>query len=143
MKKLLFVILLTLTSQAIMAHSLKIRFTETNKKNGEILFAIFNEAEEFPDGKTFDEGAVKVLSEQDGAEISIDLPEGDYAISAFLDENGNGKLDKNLFGIPKERFGFSNNPTILTGPPGFAKAKVRVSGDQEIRIKLITLLDQL
>lgn len=142
MKNSIFFFLLLLTTETLMAHTLKIRFTDTNNKSGEILFAIFNDREEFPDGRTFDEGSVKVSSDRDGAEVSVELPEGDYAISVFLDENGNGKLDKNLFGIPKERFGFSRNPTILTGPPSFSKAKVKLTGDEEIKIKLITLLDQ-
>lgn len=42
------------------------------------------------------------------------IPKGKYAIAVFLDENDNYKLDKNLFGIPKEKYGFSNNvlPTL-------------------------------
>jgi uncharacterized protein (DUF2141 family) len=30
------------------------------------------------------------------------IPSGEYAISAFHDENGNGKLDTNWMGMPKE-----------------------------------------
>lgn len=37
-----------------------------------------------------------------------DLPAGRYALSAFHDENGNDKLDRNILGIPKEGYGFSN-----------------------------------
>ena len=33
---------------------------------------------------------------------------GRYVVSVFHDENGNGKLDKNLVGMPKEGLGFSN-----------------------------------
>lgn len=42
------------------------------------------------------------------------IPKGKYAIAVFLDENDNYKLDKNLFGIPKEKYGFSSNvlPTL-------------------------------
>lgn len=142
MKKHLFILASFLFTQSLFAHSVKIRFTDTNRKDGEILYAIFNDRGEFPKGKTFDEGAVRVVSEIDGAIETIDLPEGEYAISVFLDENQNKKLDTNVIGIPKERFGFSNNPKILTGPPGYTKCKFTVTADKEIRIKLITLLDQ-
>lgn len=48
-----------------------------------------------------------------------DLPTGRYAISIFHDTNANTALDKKLFGIPKEDFGFSNNPRLGFGPPAF------------------------
>jgi len=32
------------------------------------------------------------------------------------------KLDTNFLGIPKEPYGFSNNPSTLFGPPSFKKA---------------------
>ncbi|APV48281.1 hypothetical protein BWI17_00450 [Betaproteobacteria bacterium GR16-43] len=56
-----------------------------------------------------------------------DVPEGTYAISAIHDENDNNKLDSNLIGIPTERYGFSNNPS-LWGAPKFSDAKVSVAG---------------
>lgn len=37
------------------------------------------------------------------------IPPGRYAIAVFLDENDNYKLDRNIFGIPTEKYGFSNN----------------------------------
>jgi uncharacterized protein (DUF2141 family) len=44
------------------------------------------------------------------------LRPGTYALLVIHDENGNGKLDM-TFGIPREGFGFSNNPTIHMRPP--------------------------
>ena len=32
------------------------------------------------------------------------------------DENGNGKLDSNLIGMPVEGYGFSNNPRVMRKP---------------------------
>lgn len=50
-----------------------------------------------------------------------DLKPGTYGVAVFQDKNGNGKMDKGLFGIPKEPYGFSNNPTIRLKSPGFKK----------------------
>lgn len=47
------------------------------------------------------------------------LPYGSYAVSIMHDENNNGKLDTNFFGIPKEGVGVSNNPKIGFGGPKF------------------------
>jgi uncharacterized protein (DUF2141 family) len=56
--------------------------------------------------------------------VFSELPAGDYAIAVFHDENENGKLDKNLVGIPKEAYGFSNDARGVFGPPSFSDAKV-------------------
>jgi len=49
------------------------------------------------------------------------LPEGLYAIRSFADENGNGKLDTNLIGLPVERYGFANDARRL--PAGRSSAE--------------------
>jgi uncharacterized protein (DUF2141 family) len=56
------------------------------------------------------------------------LPAGKYAVSVFHDENGNGKLDRNLVGIPKEGYGFSNAASGRSGPPPFSKAAFEFDG---------------
>ncbi len=56
------------------------------------------------------------------------LPAGRYAVQAFLDENSNGKVDRALFGIPKEGVGFSNDAKIGLGPPKFAEAAFHYDG---------------
>ena len=55
-----------------------------------------------------------------------DLPPGDYAVAAIHDENSNAKLDRNMLGIPKEGFGFANNPHALFSAPPFRAAVVHV-----------------
>lgn len=45
------------------------------------------------------------------------VPPGRYAAQAFHDENRNGKVDRVLFGIPKEGVGFSNDAKIRFSPP--------------------------
>lgn len=60
-----------------------------------------------------------------GALVRIELPElpeGRYAIKAFHDVNDNGEFDFNMFGIPKEPYGFSNNVMGTMGAPKFEQA---------------------
>ena len=52
-----------------------------------------------------------------------DLPEGEYAFAVYHDANANGKMDKNLIGMPTEDFAFSNNAMGKMGPPDYASAK--------------------
>ncbi|MCZ7627422.1 MAG: hypothetical protein C3F12_04160 [Candidatus Methylomirabilota bacterium] len=67
----------------------------------------------------------------------IAVSAGTYAASVYHDENGNKKLDRNWIGIPAEGAGFSNNPTLLVGPPSHAQAAFQVShGPTRIDIQL-------
>ncbi len=52
---------------------------------------------------------------------------GRYAAVVIHDENSNMKLDRNFFGIPKEGFGFSNNPRVYLSAPSFQAAEVPVA----------------
>jgi len=56
------------------------------------------------------------------------LPPGHYAAQAYLDENSNRRVDRGLFGIPKEGIGFSNDARIRLGPPKFAEAAFAFNG---------------
>jgi len=54
--------------------------------------------------------SVKV-DKKGNAQVTIDnVNFGTYAMAIFHDENNNGKLDKNLFGIPKEPYAFATWP---------------------------------
>lgn len=55
------------------------------------------------------------------------LPAGDYAVAAIHDENKNAHLDRNFFGIPREGFGFANNPRVTLSAPSFKAAIVHVN----------------
>ena len=64
------------------------------------------------------------------------LPTGTYAISLFQDENGNGKLDTAVFGIPTEKYGFSNDAQGVMGLPSYDKCSFTFSGDTTLVIHL-------
>jgi len=51
---------------------------------------------------------------------------GEYAVAAFQDRNGDGELDRNFLGLPKEPYGFSNDARGIFGPASWTDAKVRV-----------------
>ncbi|MFM5950474.1 MAG: DUF2141 domain-containing protein [Novosphingobium sp.] len=62
---------------------------------------------------------------------------GAYGLALYHDENANGKVDKNGLGIPKEGFGFSNNPRILFSAPSFKKVRFVVTGPgASLRIRM-------
>lgn len=67
------------------------------------------------------------------SEISFDsIFPGKYAIQFFHDENENQKMDFNLIGIPKEKFGSSNDVKPILGPPKFEKMLFEIYQDKKI-----------
>ena len=70
------------------------------------------------------------------SEISFDsIFPGKYAIQFFHDENKNQKMDFNLIGIPKEKFGSSNDVKPILGPPKFEKMLFEIYEDKKIVMK--------
>ena len=70
------------------------------------------------------------------SEISFDsISPGKYAIQFFHDENENQKMDFNLIGIPKEKFGSSNDVNPILGPPKFEKMLFEIYQDKKIVMK--------
>lgn len=55
-----------------------------------------------------------------------DVMPGRYAIALLHDENRNGKIDRALFLMPKEGFGFSRDAPVRMGPPKFEAAAFTV-----------------
>lgn len=60
--------------------------------------------------------------------LSIDLPQGEWAVSLTQDLNNNDKIDKNFLGIPTEPYAFSNNIRPTVAAPDFNECKFMVSG---------------
>lgn len=60
-----------------------------------------------------------------------DLPFGEYAISAVHDEDGNGNMNRNLFGKPTEGYCISNGVRGgMSGPPEFDDASFTLETEE-------------
>ena len=102
---------------------------------GEVRLCIWHSPERFKRGKCEGDSRSIVVA---AAETMVEVPlaPGDYAVSLVHDENGNGKLDKNLLGIPTEGVGFSQNPVLRFGPPSFAATRIDLAADTSETIRL-------
>ncbi len=65
-----------------------------------------------------------------------DIKPGDYAFVAYYDENGDGKLNRNAIGKPKEPFIFSNNVRPKLRKPTFSETKVAVAPGEVVVLTL-------
>ncbi len=109
-------------------HQLTFSMTEVKAKQGKMYVALFKGAQNYQKNNAQASTIVAV----DGDEVVVtfdELPQGDYAVRYFHDENDNGKLDLNLFGSPIEGIGFSNDAKPSYGPVGFDAAKFTVTSD--------------
>jgi uncharacterized protein (DUF2141 family) len=69
-----------------------------------------------------------------------DLPEGDYAVFAFHDENNNGVFDRGIFGRPMEARGYSqvlpDDLFPLGTRIGFYRARFSLSASRSVVVGL-------
>lgn len=131
------IVLLTLFHHQLYANnpekdSTSLQFNVKNIKydQGKILIAIFDTEETFMQDR-YSEEAVNVTSFGDLA-VKLKLPYGKYAVSIFHDINDDEKLNTIFIGIPKEPYGFSNNPKITFGPPNFKEASFVLGKDKHV-----------
>ena len=115
--------------------SLVVRLHGVRPREGTIRLAIFQNGRGFPaDGGM----RVSVTPETSVTEATIDgLVLGEYAVAVFQDLDEDGLLDKGVWGVPTEPYGFSNDARGQFGPPSFAAAAFRVDRDpQQVDVRL-------
>lgn len=97
-----------------------VKITNLEKVKGDLYVGWYKEAATFRvNEKAIYREKILVNNQDELSIVFKNIPKGKYAIAIFLDENGNYKLDKNLFGIPKEKYGFSNNILPALRPATF------------------------
>ena len=136
---MIFATLYSLYSQAADYKTLfdtEIVVTGIKEKSGTIVISIHDSAESFH--KHIPYRSVELVVTGDKAVYHIRLKAGDYVFCVYHDVNGDGKLNTNAIGIPKEPFGFSNYDG--KGPPGnFKKHKVFIDGAAAVNIPLVKM----
>lgn len=115
--------------------SLSVDIQNVRKKQGAVYIALFEPGKSFPEGKPMEGKKIDVTS--GSVKTTFTVEPGDYAIAVYHDENGNGKMDKRIFGIPKEPYGFSNNFKPVMSAPKFSDCRFSVGdGGRSISIQL-------
>jgi uncharacterized protein (DUF2141 family) len=129
-----------LPAQSSKSVTLTVQIVNARNANGLIRIALFQNDDGFPGdaSRALRTQPAKIDPQTLTAQaVFSGIPQGTYAVMIFHDENGNGKLDKNMIGIPKEGYGASNNPAKKMRPPNFDEAKFSLTPDQSIEVKLI------
>jgi uncharacterized protein (DUF2141 family) len=131
-------LLLTLFVSYARAQQTQVKVTGIRSGKGKIILNVFKNNDTYDkeqpckkyvfDKKTLANGTLVV---------DCDLEPGTYGITLVDDENANGKIDKNLIGMPKEGFGFSNFFMEKMKKPVFDDFKIDLkSPNNKVEIKV-------
>ena len=119
--------LLTLGATAAAA-TLRVEIANVANKKGSLRIAVHNEGNWLRRALVAKKVSVDAASGET-LTVTFDVEPGRLAVSVHHDVNDNGKMDRNLLGIPKEPYGFSGS-TGRFGPPKFEQAAIDVEGEQ-------------
>ena len=116
-----------LAAGAVHAADLTVDIKGIATDKGNVMVALYKAADPWLKTPSFGSGAPARTT---GTSVRFkDLPEGEYAVSLYVDENGNGRMDTNIVGIPTEPYAFSKNAAGSFGPPSFEQAKFSLGKD--------------
>jgi uncharacterized protein (DUF2141 family) len=107
-----------------------------NKQNGKIRIALCKDEATFMQS-IYKEGIIDMPNDGPANYTFENIPAGTYAIRLYQDTDGDGKLTSNNNGIPKEPFGFSQNPSMRYGPPNFKQASFEVNTNVKLTISMV------
>lgn len=127
----------TALGAAASAQALDLTVEVLNAKSmqGAVNVALYGSAEGWLKADRMLQGARQGVAEKTVL-VFRGLRAGPLAMAAFHDENGNGKLDTNLVGMPLERLGFSRNAVGFMGPAAFADAVIDLQADTTVTLTL-------
>jgi len=118
------------------SYELEIKVTNIETVKGEIFSAVYNSQETFLVKKS----AYKASKVPVKSKIVIvnfkNIAEGEYSVALYHDINSSGQMDRNMLGIPKEDYGFSNINSIIFSRPSFEETKFYIKSDTSIVIEL-------
>ncbi len=140
--RFVFIVVCISAVSAFKCHAADLKITVDNLRNsqGNVLLCVFSadssDKAEFPDCTKGHPVRTSKATISGGKVVMTfnGLKDGTYAVAVIHDENGNGKLDTNMLGIPVEGVGVSTNPRLF-GKPHFDQAQFMVKGNTAIMIE--------
>lgn len=116
--------------------TISVNISDLKVAKGSMIISLFNQADHFPkEGKEFKKVIVPVNSLNVQYTFK-NIPAGEYSIAVLHDKNSDGNCNKNLLGIPKEGYCFSNNIKPIFSAPSFQETKFKVLANQTLNLQL-------
>jgi uncharacterized protein (DUF2141 family) len=102
-----------------------IEFSGFDNNYGTVRVALVNDPTKFLGDSPLKAATVEIKETKAIVKFN-DLPFGEYAVSAYHDEDNDEELGTGMFGIPTEGYGFSNNARGSFGPAEYEDAKFSI-----------------
>lgn len=133
-----FAISSALTPALVSAATLTITISDIRENDGQVMIQVASSEKEFQSDGGLNSKAASLSQRGQAGEMTfqVSLPEGVYAAQVMHDLNGNGELDANFLGMPREPWAFSNNAVGRRGPAKWEDAKFEISADTTLEIRL-------
>lgn len=105
--------------------TLRLEISGLAQAKGDVYFSVYNSSDTWLGEDTVVGGVIDIGTSLEGEVVIavVDLLPGEYAVSVFYDVDGDGELDSNFIGIPKEPVATSNNAKAKLGPPKYKDAR--------------------
>lgn len=110
--------------------SITVIISNSKTSGGEVRCALFRNATGFP--REPNRSSARVVGTISGRTATCrfeNVAQGSVAITAFHDENNNGKVDLRFGIISKEGIGWSRNPQVSMRAPRFEEADISYMGN--------------
>ncbi|MBC7390468.1 MAG: DUF2141 domain-containing protein [Opitutaceae bacterium] len=115
----------------------KVNITNMRSQKGKILLSVFKDSKSFDDEKPYKNFVFDKNHLTSGSlTVICSLEQGTYGFTLVDDENNSNELDKNMIGMPKEGFGFSNFFLEKLQKPSFDEFKFDLKSNRTIIIKI-------
>ena len=134
--KNIFLILLMFPAFGFGQNTLSVEVQGVRNSQGTVNVAVYNQSNGFLEFDKVYKSDLAKANQGSTLVLLKGLPEGDYALAVFHDENGNEELDTNWLGIPKEDVGFSNAKMKTFGPPSFKECAFGLNEDSILTVVL-------
>lgn len=134
---MIYPVLILILNSFNINYSLNINIENINPSNGQLMIAVYNSKQLYmKTEKAFSKQILKLNGKNSEFIQFKDLPMGEYSVAVIHDENNNGKLDTNIFGIPTEAYGFSNNIRPKFRAANWDETKFLMNKNVGLNIKL-------
>ena len=138
MKKILLSMMVLVLGSPIFAQNgdVVVKVTGIENDKGLIQIGLYNSEASFPVYEKVYKGVFPKANKAGVSYTFKNIPAGTYAIAVYHDENSDKELNKNLFGAPKENYGFSNNKFGTFGPPDFKDVSFKVEAGKNTSLSI-------
>jgi len=136
--KLISSLVILLSTTTLSAKTLNFTIDGIKSNQGKIYIQLFQGKENYQNNKPYlssiaiaKQGSITVtFNDLTPDNLNNDTESNnDYGVRYYHDENDNGSMETNLFGMPIEGYGYSNNAKANYGPVKYSKIKFQLADE--------------